>query len=28
LPTIIESLKKEGYTFVTIDKILGVQAYK
>ena len=28
LPVIIESLKKEGYTFVTIDKILGVQPYR
>jgi peptidoglycan/xylan/chitin deacetylase (PgdA/CDA1 family) len=28
LPIIIESLKKEGYTFVTIDKILGVQPYR
>ena len=28
LPFIIESLKKEGYTFVTVDKILGVQAYR
>lgn len=28
LPKIIEVLKKDGYTFVTIDKLLGVNAYK
>ena len=28
LPETIEALRKEGYTFVTIDKILGKNAYK
>ena len=28
LPETIEALKKEGYTFVTIDKLLGENAYK
>jgi peptidoglycan/xylan/chitin deacetylase (PgdA/CDA1 family) len=28
LPTIIETLKKEGYTFVTIDKLLGTSPYR
>ncbi|MEI8337652.1 MAG: polysaccharide deacetylase family protein [bacterium] len=27
LPTIIDNLKKEGYTFVTADKLLEVKAY-
>jgi len=28
LPNIIETLKKEGYSFTTIDKLLEVNAYK
>ena len=28
LPAIIDSLRKQGYTFVTIDKILGTQPYR
>jgi peptidoglycan/xylan/chitin deacetylase (PgdA/CDA1 family) len=28
LPKVIETLQKEGYTFVTVDKLLGVSAYK
>jgi peptidoglycan/xylan/chitin deacetylase (PgdA/CDA1 family) len=28
LPEVIETLKKEGYTFVTVDKLLNMQAYK
>ncbi len=28
LPVIIESLKRQGYQFVTIDKMLGVKPYK
>ena len=27
LPEIIKALKKDGYTFVTIDKLLNINAY-
>ena len=28
LPEIIHSLKSQGYTFDTVDELLGVNAYK
>lgn len=28
LPEIIQTLKDQGYTFVTVDKLIGVQAYR
>ena len=27
LPIVIENLKKEGYTFVTVDQLIGKSAY-